>query len=262
MVTNVDAVIFKVQRFSLHDGPGIRTTVFFKGCPLRCLWCCNPESWKSKPELLVYANRCHKFGKCINKCSKEAISLPSRLVAVDRAKCDDCLECVAVCPSGALEAVGKTVTLPELMSEVRRDRLFYENSGGGVTASGGEPLSQSFFVEQFFEVCKEEAISIALDTSGYAPRDCLKRVLKYTDLVLFDVKHMDCEEHRKLTGVGNELILANLELAASRVRTWLRFPLIPGYNDSLDNLDKMAQLASRVAVEKISVLPYHSYSGR
>lgn len=249
-------LVFNIQRFSVHDGPGIRTTVFIKGCPLHCRWCSNPESIKPSPEILTINQRCILCGRCARVCPKGAISLDSER-KIDRSKCDLCLRCAEACPTGAIRVIGQYATTDEVMSEIAKDELFYQNSGGGVTISGGEPLLQWKFVSNLLSRCREEGIHTALDTSGYASRAILDKVLKYVDLALYDIKHMDPQSHKSGTGRSNHQILANLRFTASRVRTWIRIPVIPGYNDSEQNITAIGKLAAENGVEKVSLLPYH-----
>jgi len=249
-------LIFNIQRFSVHDGSGIRTTVFMKGCRLNCRWCSNPESIRPYPEIMTSDSRCILCGRCAQVCPKRAITLDSKR-KIDRLKCDLCLKCVEVCPTGAIRVTGQYATVDEVMSEIMKDELFYQNSGGGVTISGGEPLLQWEFVRSLLSECKQEGIHTALDTSGYASWAVLSKVLACVDLALYDIKHTDPQYHKSGTGGGNRQILTNFRLTASKVRTWLRVPIIPGYNDSKDNITIIAKLAKETKVEKVSLLPYH-----
>lgn len=251
-------LIFDIQRFSIHDGPGIRTTVFMKGCPLRCQWCSNPESIRPYPEIMTSDLRCNRCNKCLEVCPVGAIEL-GETIKIDRAKCNRCMECAQVCYPGALKCAGRYMSVAEVVEEVERDRLFYQNSGGGVTASGGEPLFQWEFVAALFKECQEKHLHTALDTSGYAKWPAIKEVLKYTDLVLYDIKHMDPVKHRERTGRSNALILSNAKKVASEVRTWLRFPVIPGYNDSMPHIKKLAEFGLKCQVEKVCLIPYHRW---
>jgi len=283
--------IFSMQRFSIQDGPGIRTTVFLKGCPLRCAWCSNPESQNMGPEVMVRQQKCEGCGECVAACPREAAVLVEGRVTIDRARCDLCMDCVEACPTGALEVTGEEITIEEAVHECSQDEPFYRNSDGGVTLSGGEPLYQPEFALHFLKACKEKGLSTALDTSGYAPWEVLEEILMYTDLVLFDVKHVDPEMHRKGTGVENDIILANLRktIDSRKARVWIRIPLIPGYNDSEENIRAVASLLARTpgrgirgqslnsnagtgrqspssvtvpefpCVEKISLLDYHEW---
>jgi len=254
-------LVFYTQRYSIQDGPGLRTTVFMKGCPLRCKWCHNPESIKLYPELMSRDKKCVKLGKCVAACPVGAITLDQlEGRKIDREKCTLCFDCVAACPAGALEKVGEYVTVDELMVEIEKDELFYRKSGGGVTISGGEPLLQWRFVYRLLQACKERHLHTVLDTCGYARWSVLKSVLEYVDLVLYDVKHMDLQLHKQGTGVGNSLILKNLRRIAPEVKVWLRLPLIAGYNDSFGNVRKVVELALEVNAEKISALLYHEWA--
>lgn len=252
-------VIFDVQRYSIHDGAGIRTLVFLKGCPLRCLWCCNPESHSSATELAVNSARCIRCGLCAEACPAEAIPFKKGGdVAPDRLRCQTCGACVNACPMAGRTLQGRVVTVDDLLREVERDTLFYRASGGGVTVSGGEPLFQAPFVADFLRACRQRGINTAIETCGYAPWEDFARVLTYTDTVLFDVKHPDGEAHRRLTGVGNELILANLRRATqSTARIILRMPVIPRYTADAGTVRAFANLARALGISELHLLPYH-----
>lgn len=252
-------LVFNIQRFSLHDGPGIRTTVFLKGCPLGCKWCSNPESISPRPEIMTFDMRCILCGKCREVCPQKAITMTDASRVIDWSKCNSCLECAKVCPSGAIEQMGKYMSVEETVAEVEKDKLFYLNSGGGVTFSGGEPLYQWKFVREACKQCKEKGIHTALDTTGYAKWDDMRAVLEYVDLVLYDLKHLDARRHKELTGMGNKLILDNLVKTAARAKVWLRVPLIPTVNDSVSYIEEIIQLATRMNIGKVSLLPYHQW---
>lgn len=258
---NDEGLVFNIQKFSIHDGPGIRTTVFMKGCSLQCKWCSNPESIKPYPEIMAFDIRCIGCGKCMQTCPVGAISFSEKGREIDWAKCTLCLECARVCPAKAIECIGTYVTVDDVLKKVEEDSIFYQNSGGGMTVSGGEALLQWEFIRELFKRCKDRGIHTALDTTGNIPWRKIEKVLQYVDLVLYDCKHMDTRKHKKGTGVGNELILENAEKVASRVRTWLRIPLIPDYNDSEWNIRELAEFASRINVEKVSILPYNELGG-
>lgn len=250
-------MIFDIQRFSVHDGPGIRTTVFFKGCPLRCAWCANPESQDPRPQLLLRDQRCTACGKCREACPERAIFFRNGKRSIDWRKCTQCLLCVAACETGALSAVGREATIEEVAGELARDRTFYQVSGGGVTLSGGEPLLQPAFAVGLLERCRQAGLHTALDTSGYADPEVLREAVRHLDLCLFDIKLLNNDMHRVHTGVGNARILENARLVAGNVRTWFRIPLIRGLNDGEGEIREAAAMARRLGVEKISLLPYH-----
>lgn len=253
-----EGLIFNIQRFSVHDGPGIRTTVFFKGCPLRCPWCSNPESQQPFPELMVRDLLCHGCGACVEACPRGAISLSREEGRkIDRRKCNHCLLCVPVCIYQSLRVCGWSVTAGEIIEEVIKDRIFYQHSGGGVTLSGGEVLGQWPFAQEVLQGCKAVGLHTALDTSGFGPWEGLESLLPWTDLLLFDIKHLDDEIHEKAVGVGNTLILENLKKASGRTAVWLRVPLIDGFNDDEGHLRTVAALGRDMGAEKISFLPYH-----
>lgn len=252
-------LIFDIQRFTVNDGPGIRTLVFIKGCPLRCEWCSNPESQKASPELILYEEKCIGCGKCLKACSLG--ELLKKNWPVDRDQCLGCGRCVDVCYAEARIFVGRWMSVREVLDIVLRDEVFYRNSGGGVTIGGGEPTYQAIFVGKLLKECKEKGIHTAVETCGYASWEGLKRLLRFTDLLLFDIKHMDTDTHREKTGVGNEKILINARQAARMVKEMIiRFPLIPGYNNSRQNINAVGEfIKSKLPqVRRVDILPYHS----
>ena len=253
--------VFDIQRYSIHDGPGIRTTVFLKGCPLTCKWCSNPESQNMYSEILLRKNKCDRCGKCIEHCPSNLISLTDNGIEIDRLRCDRCMKCVDVCPTHAISSTGQSMTVEEVVAEVIKDELFYLNSGGGVTISGGEPLFQPEFTLALLEEFKNRELHIALDTCGFAEWEILNRLVSYVDLMLFDVKHLDSDQHKLGTGVGNELIFENLmRIAEKRKRVWVRIPIVPGYNDSEQYTCDLIEFLSNMPVEKVSLLGYHEWS--
>ncbi len=258
MNDEASGLIFNIQRFSVHDGPGIRTTVFMKGCPLRCLWCSNPESQGFSPDLLARDVLCSGCGACVAACLNKAITLSrDKGRIIDRSRCNLCMLCVPACLYGSLIVCGKGMTLAEVLEEVLKDRIFYKNSGGGVTISGGEALSQGRFVRNLLVQCKNEGLYTALDTSGYGSWKALEALLPWVDLLLFDLKHLDAGEHERTTGVRHDVILSNLKRAAQKTPVWLRIPLIAGLNDSEDHIKKIAFFGKDLGVQRISFLPYH-----
>ena len=242
------ATIFDIQRNSYVDGPGIRTTVFFKGCNLRCAWCHNPESQSPDVQMMFYQNKCTGCGKCREKC-------PNALE-----KCDLCGKCALYCPNDAREVCGKEYAVDEVLREVLKDRTFYANSGGGVTFSGGECMLQIDFLESVLRACRASGIQTAVDTAGYVDYARFERILPYTDLFLYDVKCRDVEKHKKYVGVTNELILENLEkLLFAGAAVWVRIPVIGGVNDTVEEMTKIRDfLKGCPAPEQIELLPYHA----
>lgn len=261
---SVSGRVFDIKRFATHDGPGIRTTIFLKGCSLRCAWCHNPEAFDPGPELLFYPGRCTGCGACIEACPNEAQRMAAdgeRLY--DRARCDRVGRCAEACYADALEMAGRRLTAEQVMAEVREDAAFYETSGGGVTLSGGEPLLQGEFAGAILRRCKEEGFHTAVDTCGHVDREVIEEVLPYVDLVLYDLKHMSPEEHRRHTGASNELILENLRWISERgAAIEVRMPIIPGINDSREDVQSAARfLGSLGTIRTVRLLAYHPYAG-
>ena len=259
---NSTGIIFNIQKFSVQDGPGIRTTVFFKGCPLRCRWCSNPESQASHPEIMVHSIRCIGCKSCLEVCPEEALILKeNRVVGIDRNRCNLCYQCAEVCPSRALEMTGRLMTVNEVMKVVCQDKLFYVNSGGGVTISGGEPLAQPEFLLALLKEAKRESLHTVLDTSGYAPWECIEKILDYVDMVLYDIKHPNSEKHLKWIGVKSKLIQDNLEKIRSNGKTkiWIRIPIIPGVNNTMEEVKKLKEIIRKIDPMKVSLLPYHAW---
>lgn len=237
----MQATIFDIQRFSIHDGPGIRTAVFLKGCSLRCFWCHNPESISPRPEVQFYAQRCDQCGECLTWCP--ACAQVDGQIVFDRERCAVCGECANFCFTEALTIVGRAMSVEEVMAEARHDRAFYETSGGGVTLSGGEPVLQSAFARALLARCRAEGIHTALETAGNYPWSLLQPLLPHTNLVMMDIKHHDPARHRAATGVANERILENARrLAAADVPLLFRTPVVPTVNDTRDDLAAIARL--------------------
>lgn len=259
LTPSVSATVFNVVHGSFVDGWGIRTTVFLKGCPLRCLWCCNPESQHPQPELQVIAEHCSGCGRCLDRCPTGALRLEGGLVQVDRARCDGCGKCVKSCWPGALAIWGTTRTAADVFAECLRDKNFYDQSGGGVTLSGGEATLQPEFCLEMLRLCHGEGISVAIDTCGQVTTPEGLEVLRQADLILFDVKGLDPEAHRRNTGVDNRIILENLR----RMEDWgkeviIRYPVIPHHNRQ-EAEDIARLLAGLGCVKRVDLIPYHQY---
>ncbi|HQO72765.1 MAG TPA: glycyl-radical enzyme activating protein [Sedimentibacter sp.] len=252
------ASIFNIQKFSIHDGPGIRTTVFFKGCPLQCIWCHNPESQNLGKEILYDKNKCTLCGSCIKICQNNAIELKDNDLEINMDKCTFCSDCTVCCINSARQIAGKEYTVDEVMKEVLKDRVFYKNSKGGVTLSGGEPLIYAAFVEELLMELKKENIHTAVDTCGAVDFKVLERISKYTDLFLYDIKSMDEEKHILYTGVSNKNIINNLiNLSKIHNNINLRLPIIEGINADENHIFEILKLIKNTNIKKINLLPYH-----
>ena len=252
-------IVFDIKKFSIHDGPGIRTTVFMKGCPLRCWWCHNPESQRLKPEIMLREERCILCAACLDVCAQGAISVNGNGVVTDRELCVQCGLCAEICYAEAREVVGREMSVAEVMAEVEGDLSFYDESGGGVTFSGGDPLMQRDFLLGLLIACREKEIHTAVDTSGSFSWQTVEKVRPYVDLFLYDVKMMDDERHMEVTGVSNRLILQNLELLSARGhKIVIRVAIVPGINDDEENIRRTGAFAASLPyLEGVSLLPYH-----
>lgn len=252
-------MIFNIQKFSVNDGPGIRTTVFFKGCPLRCRWCSNPESQLFKTQILHNQQKCVRCLHCINICPAHAVNFIQENICIDNSLCTGCQKCVNECPQKALETAGYEKTVQEIIDTVLQDEVFYAE-GGGITLSGGEFLSQSDFAKELLCAAKEENLHTCCETTGFAHHEIFNKILPYVDYFLFDVKHWNTEKHIEGTGVSNELPLANLKTAISAGKTVLpRIPVIPGFNDSLNDAAEFAALLHKIGIDKCQLLPFHQF---
>lgn len=252
--------IFNIQKFCINDGPGIRTTVFLKGCPLKCIWCHNPESQSAHPELMYAADKCVKCRRCFAVCKCGAHKFTNDIHSLDRESCRLCMECVRVCPVNALEVSGKITNVKSVIDEVLKDKKFYDNSGGGITISGGEPMFQFEFTKAILKEAKSNGIHTCIETSGYAPKEHYKEIAPLVDLFLFDYKETDPEKHKKYVGAGNELILENIFMLDSMgAEIILRCPIIPTINDREEHLTGIAELADKLKnIIEINVEPYHT----
>ncbi|MBU5677932.1 glycyl-radical enzyme activating protein [Alkaliphilus sp. MSJ-5] len=255
----ITGTIFNIQKYSINDGPGIRTTVFFKGCPLKCTWCHNPESQSYENELIFSIEKCIYCNSCNNSCVDKCITFIDRELIIDKAKCSLCGDCTKNCPTNAIEMVGISMTVNEVMKEIEKDMVFYEESGGGVTLSGGEPLMQFEFINAILKKCKEKGIHTAIDTSGYSSLSSVYELSKNVDLFLYDIKHLDDDKHMELTGVSNKQILDNLSnIVKIGNNVWIRVPIIPGINDDDENILGIGRLMNMLKLADISILPYHN----
>lgn len=255
----MNGCVFNIQRFSVSDGPGIRTTVFFKGCPLSCIWCHNPESKSAVREIFFNLSKCAECGRCATVCKSSAHKTENGAHIFDRSRCTACGECAEACPSGALEAVGTTMSAENVIDEVMKDRIFYDNSDGGITLSGGEPMLQFDFAFEILRLAKEKGLHTCMETCGFADSEKYMKIAPLVDIFLFDCKETEEERHREYTGVSNGLILSNLRmLDAAGAKTVLRCPVIPTLNDRDDHFSSIASLANSLKnIIEIDVEPYH-----
>jgi len=256
---DTEGVLFNIQRYSLHDGPGIRTIPFFKGCPLGCKWCSNPESQHPQPELIYKKSDCIHCGKCIDVCKQHALS-PANRFFIDREHCIQCGECTRVCPTQALEMKGRRMTVGEVIRELQKEENLFRRSEGGITLSGGEPLAQPEFARELLKACKEKGWHTAIETTGMAPKEVIEKIFPWIDLALTDIKSINPIIHEKNTGVKNRLILENLIRISFMTKVIVRIPVIPGVNDNPDEIRSIADFARLMSgVDTIHLLPYHSF---
>jgi len=253
-------IIFDIKRFAIHDGPGIRTTVFLKGCPLSCWWCHNPESQSTRPDVLYRGHMCVLCGTCVDECPEHARTMAESEVLRDLSLCTVCGACADACPADALEKIGRRVSADELTGEITRDTSFFDESGGGVTFSGGEPLLQSQFLGEMLDRCAGRDIHTTVDTCGFAPPEVLATVAERTDLFLFDLKFMDPQRHLELTGVRNDLILDNLRMLATMgTEVRVRVPVIPNVTDTDGNFEAIGEFVSSLETRpSVTLLAHHA----
>jgi len=256
---SMEGLVFDIQRFSIHDGPGIRTIVFLKGCPLSCRWCSNPESQKLKPVIMYQEANCIHCGKCIAACKKGAISINNKGF-INRDVCTACGECVNVCPASALTIKGRKMTVEQVVKELKKDATNYRRSGGGITLSGGEPLVQSEFAKEIFKACKAQGWHTAIETTGYAKAEIIENVFPYVDLALMDIKNINSNIHKEYTGVSNEIILENANKISKITKMVVRVPVIPGFNSSEQSILETCKFVKILNnVDTVHLLPYHTY---
>ncbi len=252
-------MVLSIGRMTIHNGPGLRNVIYFKGCPLRCRWCSTPESQSAAPELAVYQIRCIQCNQCVTVCPLNAVSLQDKLIKVDREICNNCGKCTEVCHAEALRLLGQPMTVEELVAEAKKDVPFYRRSGGGVVISGGEPLLNPEYTLRLVKALAGEGISVGIDTSGYVPWATIEPLLPCVDFFLWDIKHLDPERHRQLTGVDNELILDNARsLSRKGAGLYIRLPVIPGCNDSEENIRATCVFAASLSsVLGFDLIPLH-----
>ena len=256
---NAEGTLFNIQRYSIHDGPGIRTIPFFKGCPLSCQWCSNPESQRLKPELMFNKIRCVHCGKCADACPRQAIAF-THPYFVDREKCNQCGECADVCPTHALEMKGTRMSVAQVIDALKKEETLFRRAGGGVTLSGGEPLTQPEFARELLKACKDKGWHTAIETTAYAPKRVIKEIFPFIDVALTDIKAINPFIHKRYTGVDNRIILENLLRIAQITQLVVRVPVIPGVNDNIEEIHAITEFAKLLrGVDTLHLLAYHTY---
>lgn len=254
----ITATVINIQKYSIHDGPGIRSTIYLKGCPLLCPWCHNPESRSFQVEIIWRKERCIGCMSCTEVCPLRAIEASEKGVLPDTKICNYCGKCAAVCPSLAMEMLGKEMTVEQVLAEVNKDAMFYQQSGGGVTLSGGEPLSQPEFAVEFLKRCKKLGYHTAVDTCGFVPEKSFDEVMPYVDLFLYDIKHLDDKAHKKYMKAPLAPILSNLRhIVNKNAKVWIRAPIVPTINDTSEHIQGIGELVRELGLKEVYLLPYH-----
>ena len=253
-------IVFNIQKYSVNDGPGIRTTVFLKGCPLRCRWCSNPESQQIQPELLWNGKTCLHCHHCEEICPQKAVRFIDDRIIIDKRQCIMCGNCISECPSHTLQAAGERKTVAEVMEAIVQDIPFYQESGGGMTISGGEVFLQADFAKELLTAAKEEGVHTCIETTGCCSGELFSQMLQHVDHLLIDLKHYDSQMHQQFTGVSNDIIVQNIKAAiASGISMLIRIPVIPGFNDSLQDAESFSKLLKLIGADKCQLLPFHQF---
>jgi pyruvate formate lyase activating enzyme len=259
-MSNINGLIFDIKRFAVHDGPGIRTTIFLKGCPLSCWWCHNPEGLSNSQEIIYYDYKCMNCDKCINICQQNALEEKNNKIVRNHKICASCGNCVEICPTASQQIIGQKISAENTIKEIEKDRIFFETSNGGVTFSGGEPLMQHEFLKETLKLCKKRSIHTALDTSGFCHSDVFNTLIKFNDLFLYDLKIIDDQQHKKYTGVSNKKIIKNLDILQKKEKDIIiRFTIVKGITDTKENLRDIINLVSSFEkIKGIDLLPFHN----
>ncbi|UCB59269.1 MAG: glycyl-radical enzyme activating protein [Thermoplasmatales archaeon] len=259
-MSNINGLIFDIKRFAVHDGPGIRTTIFLKGCPLSCWWCHNPEGLSNSQEIIYYDYKCMNCDKCINICQQNALEEKNNKIVRNHKICTSCGNCVEICPTASQQIIGQKISAENTIKEIEKDRIFFETSNGGVTFSGGEPLMQHEFLKETLKLCKKRSIHTALDTSGFCHSDVFNTLIKFNDLFLYDLKIIDDQQHKKYTGVSNKKIIKNLDILQEKEKDIIiRFTIVKGITDTKENLRDIINLVSSFEkIKGIDLLPFHN----